>query len=148
MKKSLMLTFWALVGVFVLIASEFCIPALGELFRGPLLFLLPFIIFSLLGATLVFLTIKEKVGGNFKKFLILTGTSSAGIFVSIFLHNAFYGLGIITSHIAGLSGLMEVLHVAFFLIAIFLCPIGFLVGVVGSVVLFIREKKKEARKDF
>lgn len=144
MKKSLISTFWALVGVFLVIASEFFIPVVRELFRGSLLFLLPFIVFSLLGVVLIFLTVKEKVEGMLKKFLILTGASSAGFFISIFLHNAFYALGTITSHIIVLNYLMEILHIIFFIIAIPICPLAFLVGVVGTIVLFVKKRKKVA----
>lgn len=144
MKKSLTLTFWALVGVFLVIASEFFIPVVRELFRGSLLFLLPFIVFSLLGIVLIFLTVKEKVEGMLKKFLILTGASSAGFFVFIFLHNAFYALATITSHITVLNYLMEILHIVFFFIAIPVCPLAFLVGVVGTIVLFVKKRKKVA----
>jgi len=136
MKKSLTATFWALVVNFLLIVSEFLIPAVRELFRGSLLFLLPFVIFSLLGVVLIFLAIKEGAADRKrKKFLMLTGASAAGFFLSVLLHNAFYGLAVITDHITILRYLMEVLHVAFFLIAIFVCPIGFLIGAVGTIVL-------------
>ena len=142
MKKFLIpTTFWALVGVFLVIASEFFIPPFRELLRGSLLFLLPFIVFFLLGIVLMFLTIKGQVEGLVKKFLIVTGVSSTGFFVFVFLHNAFYGLGIITDHIPILGYLMEILHIAFFIIAIFVCPLGFLIGVVGTMILFIKNKK-------
>ena len=137
---SLLATFWALVGVFAVIAGEFLIPAVRGLFEGCLLFLLPFIVFSLLGMVLIFLTLKEKVEGKLKKFLILTGVSSAGFFISILLHNVFYALGVITGDIAVLSYLMEIIHTAFFIIAIFVCPLGFLIGVLGSVVQFVTKK--------
>lgn len=142
MKKSLILViFWALIGVFLFMVGQFFIPPVRELFRGSLLFLVPFIVFSLLGLALTFLTVKEKIEGTLKKFLILTGVSSAGFFVSVVLHNAFYALGIIASQIIVLSYLMEALSVAFFMIAIFVCPLGFLVGVVGSIVLFIKKRE-------
>ncbi len=131
--------FWALVGNFVLIMGQFFIPGVGELFMGSLLFLLPFAIFSLLGGALIFLTLKKKVKGKQKKFLILTGASAAGFFVSVLLHNFLYALAIITSQIALLSQLMEILHVIFFIIGIIVCPIGFLVGVVASLPFFIRK---------
>ena len=35
-------------------------------------------------------------------------------------------------------GAMEVLEVAFFLIAILLCPVAFLVGTVGAIVIIVR----------
>ena len=73
-----------------------------------------------------------------KSFLILLGASAAGFFVFVFLHNAFYALGTITSDIAVLGHLVEVLGVASFCVAVFLCPATFVVGVVGSIVLAIR----------
>lgn len=76
------------------------------------------------------------------KFSKLTLISFAGFFVSVFLHNAFYALSVMTSHITALSCLMGVLDVFFFLIAIFACPLGFLVGIVGSITLFVRKKYK------
>ena len=133
--------FWLLVGIFALIASTFFIPGVRKVFQGPQ-FLVPPIIFSLLGAVLIFLTIKEKTKGMLKKFLILTGASAAGFFISIFLHNLFYAAAVLTSHIAVLPRLFKVLHAIFFLIAIPLCPLGFLIGAVGSVVLFVKKKKK------
>jgi len=141
-KKSLIpATFYALIGVFLVIISIFFVPAVTESLKGPLLFLSPFFIFSLLGAALIFLTIKGKVKGKLKKFLILTGVSAAGFFVSILLHNFLYALAIIASHIVILKYIFEFLHVTFFIIAIFVCPPGFLIGVVGSIVLFIKKRK-------
>ena len=69
MKKSLLpATFYALIGIFLLIISMLFIPVVGELIKGPLLFLLPLITFSLLGVALIFLTIKAKLKGKLKKF--------------------------------------------------------------------------------
>ena len=67
-----------------------------------------------------------------------------GFFVFVVLHNAFYALAILTNHIAALSHLMEVFHVVFFIIAVFLCPATFLVGAVGSIVCAIIERRKQA----
>ena len=125
----------------MIIVSIFFVPAVGELIEGSLLFLSPFLIFSLLGAALIFLTIKGKVKGKLKKFLILTGASAAGFFVSTLLHNFLYALAIVTSHIVILKYIFEFLHATFFIIAIFVCPPGFLIGVVGSIVLFIKKRK-------
>ncbi len=138
MKKSIILTFWALIGVFLLIAGQFFIPVVNELFRGSLIFLLPFIIFSLLGIALIFLTLKQRVMGTIKRFLILTGSSATGFFVFIFLHNMFYGLAIMTNQIPILSFVIEILHIAFFIIAIFVCPLGFMIGAIGSIIIFIK----------
>ena len=141
MKKSLITTFWVLIGSFLFILGQFFIPAVTELFRGSLFFLLPFAIFSLLGGLLIFLTLKEKIEGKLKKCLILTGASAAGFFVSVLLHNFLYALGIIGSDIIILRYLTEIFHVAFFLIAIFVCPLGFLIGAIGSIIILIKKKR-------
>ena len=127
--------FWALVGVFVVIACVFFIPAVGELLMGFLFLIISGAVFLLLGVALIFFTVKEKVGGMLKKFLILTGASSAGFFVSILLHNAFYGLLIYWFGADFWNGGDEPF---FFIMAIFVCPLGFLVGAVGSIVLAIK----------
>ena len=133
--------FWALVAVFVVIASVFFIPTLRELLMGFLFIIISGVVFFLLGVALIFLTVKEKVGGIFKKFLILTGASAAGFFVFSLLHNAVYGLFI---HFFGADfwdriGLAD--EPFFFVMAVFVCPIGFLVGAVGSIVLFIKRRR-------
>ena len=132
-------TFLLLIGFSVLIVSQFFIPVIRELFKGSLLSLLPLAVFSFLGMVLIFLTLKEKVKGKLKKFLILTGISSAGFFISVLLHNFVYGLLIV---IFG-AGFWDKIGLGdepfFFLLAIIVCPIGFLIGVVGSLVLFIRK---------
>jgi len=135
----LLVVFWALFGVFLFIASQFLVPSVNELFQGSELFLVPMIVFFLLGLILIFLALKRKKEGKLKKFLILTGLSASGFLVSIFLHNAFYALGIITSQVVGLNYLMEALAVAFFFIGLFVCPLGFLVGLVGSLILLVKK---------
>ena len=107
--------FWALVGIFLLILSQILVPAVRDLFRGSLLFLVPFAVFFLLGAALIFLTLKKKVKGKLKKFLILAGASATGFFISVLLHNLILGD-----------------EPVFFLLAIIVCPIGFLIGAIGD----------------
>ena len=126
--------FWALVGIFLLILSQLFIPAVRDLFSGSLLFLVPFAVFFLLGAALIFLTLKKKVKGKLKKFLILTGSSATGFFISVLLHNLIYGLFI------AIFGVGD--ELVFFLLAIIICPIGFLVGAVGSIILLAKSTGK------
>ena len=145
MKRKLSwLVFWALVAIFVVIVSVFVVAQLVPAFRGQL-FLWFLIIsgaaFVSLGVALIVLTVKEKVPGVLKKFLILTGASAAGFFISFLLHNFIYGVCI---HFFGADfwdriGLGD--EPFFFFMAIFVCPIGFLVGVVGSIVLAIKSKR-------
>jgi len=132
--------FWALIGVFVVIASVFLIPAFRDLLRGSLLFFSPFVVCFLLGVALIILTVKEKVGGMFKKLLLLTGASAAGFLLFILLHNAIYALFIYFFGAEFWNGGDEPF---FFIMAIFVCPIGFLVGAVGSIVLAIKKLRQQ-----
>ena len=134
--------FWLLAGVFVLILCQFFIPAFRDIFRGSLLFLSPLTVFFVLGLLLLVLTLKSKIQGRLRKFLLITGASAAGFFLSVFLHNFFYALGTIVSHITALRYSMEGLHIAFFCVAIFVCPIAFLAGMIGSIILPIKKGRQ------
>jgi hypothetical protein len=138
--SSISAVFWSLVGIFILIVAIFFIPPVGEVFRGPQ-FLLPFIVFSGLGGTLLYFSIREKIKGPLKKFLFLTGASAAGFFVGVFLHNFFYAAAVLTSDIIVFHLFFEMLHGLFFIIAILVCPLGYLVGAAGSLVLFMKERR-------
>jgi hypothetical protein len=100
-----------------------------------MLYLYPFAVFSLLGVVLIVLTLREKVGGRLKTFFLLTGASAAGILVSILLHAAVYAL---FSHFFGSDFWNGGDELFFFTMAVVVCPLGFLVGVVGSIVLLIK----------
>jgi ABC-type Fe3+-siderophore transport system permease subunit len=129
-----------LIVIFILILSQFFIPNVRELFKGPYLFLLPAIIFSSLGFLLLFLVGKRKEEDMLKKFLILTGVCSGGFFPSIFLHNMIYALFIL---IFG-SGFWEGIGISdepfFFILAVIIFPIGFLISAVGSLILILKKK--------
>ncbi len=137
--------FWALIVVFiVLIMSIFAPVAFVPAFRRGL-FLWFLIIsgaaFFLLGVALIVLTVKEKVGGMAKKFFILTGASAVGLPVFVILHNVIYGVFI---HFFGADfwdriGMGD--EPFFFFMAILVCPIGFLVGAIGSIVLAIKNRR-------
>jgi len=130
--------FRALVVAFIVVVCLFFIPAFRDLLAGPEVFLLPFAAFFLLGIALLVFTLREKVGGVLKKFFLLTGASAAGIFVSILLHNAIYGLFIyfFGADFWDRIGLGD--EPVFFIMAVIVCPVGFLVGAVGSIVLAIK----------
>ncbi|MFC1630300.1 hypothetical protein ACFL06_02080 [Patescibacteria group bacterium] len=134
-KSSIFTTFWMLVVFFLFILVEMFVPLVRDLFRGSLLFLWPFVIFSFLGVLLIYLTIKEKVERPLRKFLLLTGFSAAGVFIFSLLHNLVYGLGV---YFFGENfwvniGMPD--EPLFFILAIIVSPIGFLIGVVGSIAL-------------
>jgi len=144
-RKGFLLTtvFWTLVVTFIMAVSYIFIPMTMPI-RRPLwpLFVTLAIISLLLGVILTFLTLKERVKGWPKRFLLLTGASVIGMPVSIILHNFIYGLFI---YFFG-QGFWDRIGPGgdepfFFIMAIFVCPIAFLVGVIGSIVLFIKKKR-------
>lgn len=139
--------FWALVGVFVLTVSNMMlmpmplIPASLRVYVALLMFISWAALF-VLGLALIVLIVKRKVEGLLKKFLLLTGVSAVGFPVFAILHNLVYGLFIyfFGQDFWDRVGLGD--EPFFFLLAAIVCPIGFLVGVVGSVVLFVKERKE------
>ena len=130
-RKLIWSVLWALVGVIVgiiaiIVSTRFIPPLFVDRFVVPAVLALG-VVFLGLGVTLVIMTIKARVGRMLKKFLLLTGASIVGLPVFGILHNA-------------VSGLFNTEEPVFFILAIIVCPIGFLVGVVGSIVLTIKNK--------
>ncbi len=139
-ENTLTIIFYLLVAVFVLAISIIFIPV----FRGyvnAVFMIISGVILVILGSVIIGLTLVQKVEGKLKKLLILTGASAAGFFVFVLLHNIFYGLEQISGYITILSYLMKAFEVIFFLIAIFVCPIGFIIGVIGTIVMFNKKRK-------
>ena len=80
-----------------------------------------------LGVMSIILTVRTKVRGWLKRFLLLTEASFVGFLISGILHNV-------------ISGLTNFEEPVFFIIATIVCPVGFLVGAVGTIVLAVKNK--------
>jgi len=78
---------------------------------------------------------------SYKRCWILIVGSVATFFISVILHNFFYGAHILTAHIPIIGLLTEALHVIFFLISIFICPIALAAGIANLIIIFIRKHK-------
>jgi hypothetical protein len=132
--KLLWSIFLALVAVFLLVFIAGFIPIHAppsSLFLVRVLsFIVPCALLLLLGVTLIVLTV-ERVGGMLRVFLLLTGASAAGMVVSIVLHN-----------VMDMVGIEEPLS---FIMAVYVCPIAFLVGAIGSVVLGFKKSPPRRR---
>lgn len=139
-KKSVYYVFWLLIGLFVLIISSFFISFIRGVIRGEL-FLFIWLLIFVLGGVLLILLKKEKIEKRLKKFFFLTGICAVGFFVGGVLHNIFYALAIVTINILVLHYLMEALHVSFFILSVFVCPLGFLIGAIASIVVLLKSKK-------
>ena len=132
-----------MVAVFVIIIlSMFTV----DLFDGNVPFryiIFPvYLIFFGLGIALLVLTVKREPRGKRKAFLILTGASAVGIPVFAVLHNLVYALliWIFGEDVWGSLGDEPVL----FALAVIVCPVAYLVGAAGTIVLVIRDRRSIA----
>jgi len=92
----------------------------GLLLSGGAVYLLSFIFYDRVEPQL-----SERRLKMLKIFLMTAGISVAAFILGVFLHNA-------------LSGLFGVEEPVFFFISVFLAPLGFAVGLIGSLVIFIQ----------
>ena len=136
--RPLSIAFWALVAAFTALILTVLFPDALAFFRP--LFLSLVAICLLLGLALLILATRWRERTLLRTFWILSGASTAGAALGSVLHNAFYALAEVTGNWPVLSAAMEVLHVAFFMIAILLCPVAFLIGTVGAIVLLVRRR--------
>ncbi|MCD4811723.1 hypothetical protein K8R14_03925 [bacterium] len=93
------------------------------------------VLFLILGIYLTILSRKETE--KLKTYLMITGISAITPLISVILHNFFYGLGIAFPN---LSGIFEILHVGFFLLALIVAPLLFLMGITASMIKIYKRK--------
>ena len=127
--------FWASVAVFVIAVVAILMPELLRFVGMP-----SWGVLAVLGVTLIVLTIRQKVAGITRKFLLLTGASITGIPLFIVLHNAVYALFItwFGADFWGGNGTGD--EPVFFILAIIVCPLGFLVGAAGTVITALKNR--------
>jgi hypothetical protein len=77
-----------------------------------------------------------------RNYLILLGASLVGFVLAVVLHNLFYALGVVAADAVLLQAVLGFLEVTFFLLAVFVCPPGALIGAVGGLVLAVRQWKR------
>jgi hypothetical protein len=140
--RPLSIVFWALVAVFAALVLTVLLPDVIPFFRPVFLSLMA--LCFLLGLALLILSVRWKQRTLLRIFWILAGASTTGFALGSVLHNAFYALATVTGKWPILNAAMKVLDVAFFLIATLLCPVAFLVGTVGAIVLIVRHSAPAA----
>ena len=133
--------FKVLVILSILVTLGLLFPDTG-LMTGPYIFILWILHFAA-GVGLIITTYKEKISGKRKFFLLLSGFSSAGFLLGVVLHNLIYALGTITENLGILNKIINFFEVAFFLAATLVCPVGFIVGMVGTLIIL---KKSQPEK--
>lgn len=133
--------YWGLVVSFLLVVFFFL--PLAEPFFRPFVFV-AWILFFVLGLAYVWITLKCKFKGLRKKYMLLTGSSAAGFVAFVILHNLFYALEHISSCASVLQFIFRFLEVGFFFIALLVCPIGFIIGMVSILVLDFAKKDEKS----
>ena len=133
--------FNALMILSILVTLGMLFPDTG-LMTGPYIFILWILHFAA-GVALIITTYREKISGKRKFFLLLSGFSSAGFLLGVVLHNLLYALGTITENQVILNKIINFFEVAFFLAATIICPVGFIVGMVGTLIIL---KKSQPEK--
>ena len=135
--------FWAMITIFVLILLYFVVSIGSDMKRWlfGLVAVLSFI-WLFLGILLIVFATKSKLEKRHKIFLILMGASAIGVPVFSVLHNVFYAFGVLSENITWLHAVFEFLHAGFFIISLLGCPIAFIVGAVGSIVMMRKADHK------
>ena len=151
--------FWAVLGAFILVFISIFVmnppirTILNDLYPDEavaavvsIFFPLSVLLFLALGLALLILTIRARARPDrlLKRFLLLTSSSAVGVFASLLLHGVVYGLFALLfgEDFWSRTGLED--EPFFFIMGLFVCPIAYLVGTVGSIVLMIRKKKHGA----
>jgi hypothetical protein len=96
------------------------------------------LIITILSTILIILTKKSKLSKKQKKYLILTAIGIIGFSTFSILHNLFYALLTLITNNLILSFIIESLEVLSFIISIFVFPIIFLIGIIGSIKYYIK----------
>jgi hypothetical protein len=133
-RKLIWSIFWAFIVVLAIAVAIFFI--LGDLLVGEenptlwgyVFFICVGVVLTGLGVTLLVLTAKTKMRVALKNFLLMTEASLVGFPVFVLLHNA-------------VSGLLDMEEAVFLILAVPVCPLGFLVGIVGIIAIIINNKK-------
>jgi hypothetical protein len=125
--------FYLLIINFILILAQIFIPAVRKMYGGSLLFLTPFVTFSILGFLLVYMTKKHKVKTKLKKSLNLVGYSAGFIFVGVIIHNLISGVGILLFN-------KDFDEPLFFILATIILPFLFMIGAIKTILIIKKEK--------
>jgi len=156
--KSIQPLFWALLGAFILaFTSIFAMnppirTMLNDLYPDEtiavvvsIFFRLSGLLFFALGLALLILTIRARarLDRPLKRFLLLTSSSAVGVFAGILLHGVVFGLLILIfgEDFWSKTGLED--EPFFFIMGLLVCPVAYLVGTIGSIVLMFRKKKND-----
>lgn len=130
-----------LIGIYILLTGYVLIPMPTSI-RQILFYFATILVIALsvLGVVLIILTLKRKVKGALKWFLLLAGIASVALFLCLLLHNFVHTLFIqwFSTDFWQWIGMKD--ESFFFILAHVICPLVFLIGFVGSAVMLIKKR--------
>ncbi len=129
--------FWASAAVFI---TMVCIMLFLRAVKSVRKLLVPYGFFGviaalmILGVILIVLTVQKDVEGISRVFLLLTGAAAAGMSIFAILHNL-----VTAMFIKFFKFSKNFDEPVFFLLAVIACPLGFLAGAVGTIVVAVNK---------
>ena len=140
MKRVIVIYILTILSSLVVIA-EMTVPPVREVFSGSPLFLAPFAVFFLFSLSTLVFTVRGKIKGALRTFLLITGGAGAAIFVSILLHNLIYGIFV---HFfgEGIWGGVGGDEPVFFILGLIVFPVLYLAGAVGTAASLIIRRQR------
>ena len=135
------LMFWVMFACFIIVVAT----VVAENISDAISFMMGFFVLGgnavLLGIAIIILVARSGYDRLSRSFLILTGSSMAGILAGSVLHNLIYGLVVEFGNgsriIESVGGFTEA---AFFIIGTIISPIGFLAGTIGTIILIAKRR--------
>ena len=121
--------FWASAAVFIAMVCIMFVRSIRKLLM-PYGFFGVIAVLMILGVILIVLTIQKEVEGTSKVLLLLTGASAVGMSIFSILHNLVTAMFIKFFKVS-----TNFDEPVFFILTTVVCPLGFLVGAVGTIVL-------------
>jgi hypothetical protein len=131
--------FWAAMGIFILTIAAIAMPFIKPLSQ---LVLVLEALLVILGIVLLILSIRSGLEKKLKVFLALAGAALAAMPVFILLHGLFYGLLIRIFGEGFWGSAANSDEPFFFIVAIVVCPLAYLVGAIGSICLAAGKGRK------
>jgi hypothetical protein len=120
--------FWASAAVFIAMLCIMFVKPFRK-FMMPYGFFVIIGVLMVLGVILIVMTVRQEMAIMLKAFLLLTGAAAAGMSLFAILHNLVTAI-----FIKFLKFSNKFDEPVFFIFATILCPLGFLVGAVGTIV--------------
>jgi hypothetical protein len=129
-RKLIISLLWASLALLLLLLSPLKFPT-------PYFFMITILLMAGLGISLLIFTLKSELEKKHKIFLLLASSSLIGVPVFAILHNAVYALSI---KIFGEGVWGNDDEPFFFVLAAIVCPMAYLVGLIGSMTCFLRTR--------